>query len=198
MQGGSGFAPPYALPNQNAFVVPLPQTDRIAVPITAMGEGIKSFETDSATANKYLQSLAQGRIPPPAVVFCSRELENGLGEYVTAATAPFGLGQFPSDEALRTKAREIIGTQNTPADDAGLLEKFKNMMRNKLELGLDGQTAASTSASESHQQSSTASSVGDFGTMPLDGNMDLTGTMQDIDWDMFSFNDDPLSFAPGL
>ncbi|KAB5572479.1 C2H2 type zinc finger-containing protein [Coniochaeta sp. 2T2.1] len=147
-QGGSGFAPPYAMPNQNATIAlaPSPESsDRLPVQITAGPEVAKMFDTDTTTVNKYIQSLAQGRLPPPATVFCSRELENGLVKFVTDQTAPFGLGEFPSDEELRGKAREILGTQTTSADDPALLEKFKTMIRERLSLDLGAPTTVSTS-----------------------------------------------------
>jgi hypothetical protein len=203
-QGGSGFAPPYALPNQNATLEPSSPPDRIAVAVRA-GTMAKTFETEAATANKYIQSLAQGRLPPPAVVFCSRELENGLVEYITAETAPFGLGQFPSDEDLRAKARDILGTHNTAADNPILLEKFKDMMREKLGLGLGAPTTASTSSSQNQQLSAT-SSAGGLGEVPLDLDMNLTDSqltdiLQDMDFefgDVTGLNDPVLGTGFGL
>jgi len=208
-QGPSGFAPPCAVPNKNATVAPLPLTDHIALPVHA-GEDAKTFETDPAIANKYIQPLAQGSLPPPATVFCSRELENGLADYITAETAPLsGPGRFPSDDALRAKARDILGTTATAADDAVLLEKFKGTMREKLGqgAGLGGQTPAPASTGRSQsEQLLPALSAGDLGTMamPLDLDMDLTdGQLTDILQGMdFQFGDvagldDPV-LGPGF
>ena len=51
----------------------------------------------------------------------------GAGQQAAAAA-------FPSDEAIRTKARDILKTPNTAADDPVLLEKFKVMMKQRLRL----------------------------------------------------------------
>lgn len=155
-------------------------------------EGVKAFDTSSSTVDKYVQGLTQGRFEPPATVFCSRELEKGLSDFVVAQTSPLGLGPFPSDEAIRTKARGIIGTQDTPADDQWLLEKFKNMMKEKLGLELalsESQTQASSSASASATQLTANSSGTDLLSMPLD--MDITDSQfTDIFGDMeFDFGD---------
>jgi hypothetical protein len=83
----------------------------------------KVFKVKATTAAKFLKSMPQ-RWQKPASVFCSRDLENGLNEFVSAEMAK---GDVPSDEALRTRAREILGVDRTPADEAELLEKFKAM-----------------------------------------------------------------------
>ncbi|MCQ6463584.1 hypothetical protein NPN16_24770, partial [Vibrio parahaemolyticus] len=75
-------------------------------------------------------------------------------------TAPFGLGHFPSDEDLRAKAREILGTQNTAADNPVLSEKFKDMMKEKLGLGLGAPTTVSTSTTTQSQGLTAGSSAG--------------------------------------
>lgn len=194
-QGGSGFAPPYALPAQHATLQASAQAEdrsRVAVPVTAGGERQFEFEAEAATANKYLQSLAQGRLPPPGKVFCSRELETGLVEYVAGQTAPVGLGEFPSDEELRAKAREILGTQGTAADDPVLLGKFKDMVREKLGLGLGAPTTAAQSHSQSQSQQVSAASATDvFGDMAPELDLNLTDSqMVDILHDMdFHFGD---------
>jgi hypothetical protein len=216
-QGGSGFAPPYALPAQNAVLTAVPSTsscspegsgsDRLAVQVTAGPSVARTFETDPATANKYIRSLAQGRLPPPAQVFCSRELENGLVAYVTDLTEPFGLGRFPSDEELRAKARDILGTPGTAADDAVLLEKFKGMIRQKLGLGLGAPTTVSTGQGSLGQgpSSSAAAGAAGLGSMPLGGMaLQLTdGQLTDILGGMdFQFGDmeglDDAVLGPGF
>ena len=112
--GGSGFSPPYAFPNKQ----PVPFSDVETVPIT-MKE--KVVNVKASTANKFLNSMAT-RYEPLAAVFCSRELEQGLNEFVKAESSK---GTFPSDEALKSKAREILRTDETAADDAVVLDKFK-------------------------------------------------------------------------
>jgi hypothetical protein len=121
--GGSGFAPPYAFPK--AQLAPFSGTLPVQVEMTD-GDNPKSFafDTEPETVNKFLKSF-QTRYPAPATVFCSRELEKGLVEFVEAE------GALPSDEALRARAREILGTSSTAADDDVLLGKFKEMVKAK-------------------------------------------------------------------
>lgn len=127
-QGGSGFAPPYAFPNPKAPLAPL-STDDSMLAITVR-EGGKPIPAEGSTATKYLQAFGT-RLQPPATVFCSRELENGLADFVTAEVQVKS-GQFPDDEAIRARARDILKTPSTPADDEVLLDKFKGMMKRRL------------------------------------------------------------------
>jgi hypothetical protein len=83
----------------------------------------KVYNVKATTAAKFLESVCE-RWQKPAAVFCSRELEDGLNEYVKSEMAN---GSCPSDDALRAKAREIVGIEHTAADDVQLLEKFKAM-----------------------------------------------------------------------
>lgn len=55
-------------------------------------------------------------------MFCSRELETGLTEYVRREVARSG---FPADDALRERARQIMAMARTSCDDPVLLERFK-------------------------------------------------------------------------
>jgi hypothetical protein len=112
--GGSGFSPPYILPNK----VPAFNTS-IDV---AMDN--QTFKVSSQTAGQFARSLEVGgaRFPPPGSVFCSRDLEHGLAALVKSSLAN---GVVPSDEQLRAKAREILHVDHTAADEAELLEKFK-------------------------------------------------------------------------
>lgn len=131
-QGGSGFAPPYAIPNPglvNANVnVPGLQSSNDLHTLT-LRDGTKPFTAPGATVNRFVQAL-HTRHDPPATVFCSRELEKGLIEFVSTGLS------FPSDEALKRRAKEILGTSGTTAaDDDVLLNKFKDMMKGRL--GLD-------------------------------------------------------------
>jgi len=112
--GGSGFAPPYLCPQK-----PIPAFIE-DVPVTI---NHKTYHIKPATAAKFVENLSQGW-SKPATVFCSRDLENGLNEFVTKEMSN---GNVPTDECLREKAREILGVQETAADDGILLEKFKAM-----------------------------------------------------------------------
>jgi hypothetical protein len=112
--GGTGFAPPYVRPQPKK--VPEFKED---VPVTV---DAKTYTISKETAGKFVQDLESGRYAAPASVFCSRDLENGLGEYVRLALKE---GVVPTDEQLRAKARSILGVERTAADDGELLEKFK-------------------------------------------------------------------------
>lgn len=165
-------------------MTPFGQSDTVSI---SLRSGAKAFETESATANKFLQSLATRS--PPAVIFCSRELEHMLAEFVTAEVASASLGlsaePFPSDDAIRTKARAILGVQTTAADDPVLLKKFKALMQARLGL-TQTETAPqpsailpSTSAAEDAQQPA---------VLPLDMDMtitdgELTDILKDMDFD---------------
>lgn len=58
---------------------------------------------------------------PVSTVFCSWDLEAGLAGYARAR------GGSVSDGELRARAREITGTERTPADEAELLAKFREV-----------------------------------------------------------------------
>lgn len=113
-EGGSGFSPPYLCPKQpiGPFVEDVPVT-----------VNQRTFNIKATTAAKFVEGFGQ-RWQKPATVFCSRDLESGLNEFVRTEMAK---GGCPSDEALRAKAREILGVDQTAADDVQLLEKFKAM-----------------------------------------------------------------------
>lgn len=119
--GGTGFAPPYVAPNPNAVFAPLDSNPKFVC-----REGSKEFEPDVETANRFLQTFTK-RYEAPAKVFCSRELENGLSAYVKREMQKTGV--FPTDEQLRLRARDIMGMQSTPADDANLLAQFKSVVQ---------------------------------------------------------------------
>jgi hypothetical protein len=176
-QGGTGFTPPYAIPNPNTVAA--------------------ACATGNATSPvaQYCQGIMQGRYERPGTVFCSRELEKGLSDFVIAQNLLPGRSAFPSDEDLRAKAREIIGTQQTPADDQWLLERFKIMLKETLGVTStpDNQSSSQTpsSAFGSAVQSTGASPGTDLLSMPLDMDMsafdsqytDLVGDM-DFDFDI--------------
>lgn len=163
-QGGSGFEPPYLFPNPSAQVT----TVEADIPIK-MKEAKRMFVAERQTANKYVRGF-KTRWQRPAVVFCSRELEKGLVEFVTSRVMGNSdgggggggggeiRGMFPSDEAIRVKAREIQKMNTTSADDAVLLEKFKTMMRERL-----GLTSALGSASASLGSAQDFSGMGGSG-----------------------------------
>lgn len=115
--GGTGFAPPYVCLSPQVTLEPLQENPKIFC-----REESKPFEPDAATANRYLKTLNQ-RYAAPAKVFCSRELESGLTEYVKREVSKTGV--LPSDDELRDRARQIMSMQKTAADDPTLLEKFK-------------------------------------------------------------------------
>ena len=134
--GGTGFAPPYTFPK--ATMQPFHSNPRIL-----LREDARPFEAESATANKFLASLTT-RYEPPAAVFCSRELERGLVDYVRATES----GAMPSDEALRARAREILGQDATAADDDVLLGKFKDMVASMMAQQPAGPVVDETSVAE--------------------------------------------------
>lgn len=74
------------------------------------------------TANQFAHAICTGQYRPPAGVFCSHELEAGLDLYMEECIANL---DYPSDERLRLKAREILGMDVTAADNPKLLETFK-------------------------------------------------------------------------
>ncbi|KAF2967200.1 hypothetical protein GQX73_g6391 [Xylaria multiplex] len=123
-QGGSGFEPPYVAPNPAAMIEPLHGNPQIY-----LDDNAKPFESEASTANHFLRTFTQ-RYPAPAKIFCSRELENGLTEYVKRELQKTGV--FPSDAQLQARARDIMSMQKTPCDDPTLLGKFKAALRGNL------------------------------------------------------------------
>ncbi|KAI0206394.1 hypothetical protein F4808DRAFT_118067 [Astrocystis sublimbata] len=115
--GGTGFEPPYVAPNPAAMIEPIHGNAKIY-----LNDQVKPFESDASTANHFLRTFTQ-RYPAPAKIFCSRELEKGLTEYVKRELQKTGV--FPSDTQLQARARDILGMSRTPCDDAILLGKFK-------------------------------------------------------------------------
>ena len=93
---------------------------------------------DNSNNNNNLPSasLSVAAHQQPPSVFCSRGLERELVEFVTGEVLlRGGEAGFPSDEAIRERARVFLGSENTPADDGVLLGKFREMMRGRLGLG---------------------------------------------------------------
>ncbi|KAG4435299.1 hypothetical protein IFR05_009225 [Cadophora sp. M221] len=112
--GGTGFAPPFLMPQ----VLPPPEKFSSDIPVTM---DHKTYNIKAKTAQKFVKGLTQ-RWQKPAQVFCSRDLETKLSEYLRAELTA---GHLPSDDELRAKARSVIGMEKTAADDVELLMKFK-------------------------------------------------------------------------
>lgn len=119
-QGGTGFAPPYAIPraSREGFQANFSVTVR---------KGAKSLP--AAVANSYIEGLSSLEARP-AAVFCSRELERGLVDYIEEYVSD--TGRMPSDAMIQAKGRRILSTDKTPAEDPVLLEQFKEMVAKKL------------------------------------------------------------------
>ena len=200
-QGGTGFAPPYAYPRAGRSIMALtpgasadgagcggPDGGKVQV---TMCEGGKPFETEQRTVDKFLRAVAT-RYPPPAAVFCSRELESGLAEFARAGMRASATGDLPSDEALRARAREILETDVTAADDAVLLEKFKAMVRGS---GSGDASHASPAPGVVANEGTISGDQGGLGDdalfLPMGMDLDLTkltnsqldDMLQDVDFD---------------
>ncbi|KAI1133697.1 hypothetical protein F5Y10DRAFT_228369 [Nemania abortiva] len=122
--GGTGFEPPYVNPNPAAMIELLHGNPQIY-----LDDAAKPFESEASTANHFLRTFTQ-RYPAPAKIFCSRELENGLTEYVRRELQKTGV--FPGDAQLQSRARDIMGMQKTPCDDPVLLGKFKAALQGNM------------------------------------------------------------------
>ncbi|KAK4193892.1 pah6 homeobox protein encoded by the pah6 protein [Podospora australis] len=176
-QGGSGFAPPYTIPNPalvnaNVNVPGLQSSDDLHM--LTLRDGTKPFTAPGATVNRFVQAL-HTRHDPPATVFCSRELERGLIEFVSTSLS------FPADEALKQKAREILGTPTTPADDEVLLNTFKEMMKSRLDL----------SGQQQQQQQQQQGEMITMGQIIQDMEMD------DFDFDFTDMGVSPYKYTGG-
>ncbi|KAH9891474.1 hypothetical protein F4778DRAFT_751716 [Xylariomycetidae sp. FL2044] len=117
----TGFAPPYVAANAAATMEVLQEK-----PNVIEREGTKSFEPEVASPNRYQKSLTQ-RSPALTETFWPKELESGLSDHVRRELRSTGV--FPSDDALRQRARQIMGMQKTPCDDATVLGKIKAAMQ---------------------------------------------------------------------
>ncbi|KAJ4029378.1 hypothetical protein NW761_013983 [Fusarium oxysporum] len=146
--GGTGFAPPYAFPNKRMLHATSSTPASVNIPIgmnestmttnlTTTSPGLEKveifignnatpFETNQALLDGYIETFSS-RYGRPATVFCSRELESGLVSFVEAEITR-GAG-FPSDEALKLRSCEILGSDKTAADDPSLLDKFKEWVK---------------------------------------------------------------------
>jgi len=139
--GGTGFAPPYIYPNPTVAITAGTESATVM-----MREEAKLFPTNVTTTSRYIQNFTQ-RHGPPAKIFCSRELESGLTEFVRREVARSGL--MPNDVALQQRACDIMSTQKTSCDDPVLLAKFKDAMQQSLSSGIsDLATAVASRATE--------------------------------------------------
>ncbi|KAL7949773.1 hypothetical protein V8C42DRAFT_311909 [Trichoderma barbatum] len=114
--GGTGLMPPYLKPKAGALIE---VADETPVYIDH-----RSYSVSRDTAERYIRALCEGEYQFPPSVFCSRELEDGLNTYIEECIKAL---YVPSDDDLRTKAREILGVERTAADNPKLLETFKAM-----------------------------------------------------------------------
>lgn len=173
--------------------------DKVSVTLN-LDDRPQEFETEASTANKYLQSIVK-RYPAPALVFCSRELENGLVDFATRKAATSG-GSLPTDEALRVKAREILKLNVTAADDPVLLEKFKTMLLVRLGLGQPAAAAAAAGATglamegiveaPTSTTASTSASEVSPGALNLDVNVsesEMNDILKDMSYDFVQGGD---------
>ncbi|KAK5998296.1 Homeobox protein 4 [Cladobotryum mycophilum] len=191
-QGGTGFAPPYAYPKGHME----PFGEQVEVPMKA---GARQFTAGQSAANSYLETLSSPAFCQPAAVFCSRELERGLEEYVKQFMAHYGY--FPCDSALQRRAREILNSDKTAADDPVLLRTFKVYVLEKM----DKETAESAcplmgQAENQQQQQGQA----DKPASPMPANMDLNisdadlgDILKDMDFD-FSADDFEVGAMEGI
>lgn len=140
-QGGSGFAPPYAYPKGHV--------DRFSedarVKVCQNKEYTKPFPAKGSTANRFLNTLRSSN-SKPAAVFCSRELEQGLMDFVEEYA--YQHGSLPTDEALITKGREVLQVDTTAAEDPVLLAKFKELAKEKMPAFGGSSEAAAPTAME--------------------------------------------------
>ena len=179
-QGGSGFAPPYCFPKTP--LAPLSPTDMQDATSCdgSRGPAASGYtSTAPSAANKYLQTFMT-RYAKPATVFCSRELEDGLANYVRTAIVQHGQ-PFPDDEALRAKARDILkctAQQSTPADDKAVLSKFREMMA--LQLAEEQAQQPQAAAAGTLDVPFPGDAELDMGSMNLDLNLEHV-TQEDMD-----------------
>ncbi|KAL7929208.1 hypothetical protein V8C35DRAFT_200658 [Trichoderma chlorosporum] len=114
--GGTGLTPPYLKPKVGKRIE---VADETSVYID-----YRSYNVNRDTAERYVRALCEGEYQFPPSVFCSRELEDGLNFYIEECIKAL---YVPSDDDLRSKAREILHVEHTAADDPKLLEAFKAM-----------------------------------------------------------------------
>lgn len=220
-QGGSGFSPPYIFPNpakpiqitppnQNTTTTPSnpnssssnSNPNLIPIPLRA---NAKPIPARAGTATRFARRLAHtARQDPPGQVFCSRELERSLSAFVSAEVAA---GRpFPSAEQLRQKAREVLGPAKvaglggwTPAEDAEVLGRFMEVMRNKLGMGTSGGEGVGVSMMGMGVGVSSSSSSSCYSSSsPGQGNgMGGVSAEQMLEFDFNSFGGDFLGVATG-
>ncbi|OTB06497.1 hypothetical protein M426DRAFT_55141 [Hypoxylon sp. CI-4A] len=173
--GSTGFAPPYTSSSSNPTATMMMMMEPLdADPTTIFLNGDDDDDDDddaskpkpkpkfsvpvAASSFSFLQTTCARRYPAPATVFCSRELETGLTEYVRREVRRTGGGvaaAFPTDDALRERARQIMAMQKTSCDDPVLLERFKVAVKSAI-----GMMADPLDASSSLEFGSTSDSMG--------------------------------------
>jgi hypothetical protein len=130
------------------------------------------YSVKARTAKGFAGSM-KGRWQEPGKIFCSRELEQGLGKYVTAE---MGKGVVPSDAALKAKAKDILGLETTAADDAELLKKFKSL--HGIPSTSPSNSSSNTNTTPTVQLEQELASIDSAMLADFDqelGNMDLSG-----------------------
>lgn len=120
-QGGSGFAPPYVFPKSQHE----PFSEDVQITLQS---GTKPFTAGQSVANSFLQDL-KSRYPRPAVIFCSRELELGLIDFVKASVETTGC--LPSTDAVCAEGKRVHSYEPSPMDDGALVDKFQEWMTRK-------------------------------------------------------------------
>jgi hypothetical protein len=189
-QGGSGFKPPYVFPNPQKMAPPqIPLSSASASPFQQQTPAAASSEHSPMSG--MMSETAQGggdgvcqvlACEPPPAVFCSRELEKDLSEFVTSQVAMLGREGFPSAAAIRQRARVFwnsipahAGEERTPADDEVLLAKFRDMMHVRLGLG-------QPSSSSSPQNNRGVQQGGQMSQLPFETGSGMgIGTIVEMD-----------------
>jgi hypothetical protein len=136
--------------------------------------GTKPFTAGQSVANSFLQDL-KSRYPRPAVIFCSRELELGLIDFVKASVQTTGC--LPSTDAVRAEGKRIHNYEPSPMDDSALVDKFQEWMSRKFP-NAESPSAATVQEGESKPF---------FMPMNLDVNIsdeELGTILQDMDFDL--------------
>ena len=106
-----GFEPPYAFPNPAGQFAK--ESKGLLEVASDMSQPLGTSIMDGFTSNNQ----------PPAKIFASRKLENGLLGFVKEAQTTFGV--FPTDVKIQEKARQLMKSTHTSAEDPVLLQKFK-------------------------------------------------------------------------
>jgi hypothetical protein len=125
-----------------------------------MRRGAKSFPAGHSGANGYLENLTS-MDARPAKIFCSRELERGLMEFVESHVA--STGRMPSDAMMQARGRQVLNADITAAEDPDLMARFKDMMSQKVP-----------------QAGPAENDTGDTVSSAMPSNMDITISDEDM------------------